>query len=60
MSKKSRDAAKLGNFFNFEVTSEKFFTAQDRARKQSLKHFRNAFIFGFLIELMIIKTRICK
>lgn len=24
-----------------------------------IKHFRNAFIFGFCIELMITKSRIC-
>lgn len=28
--------------------------------KMIFKHFRNAFIFGFLVETMIIKSRICK
>lgn len=27
--------------------------------KLVLKHFRNAFIFGFLVETMIIKSKIC-
>jgi hypothetical protein len=57
--KNSRDAAKLGKFYTFEVTEKKFFTAQAKARTLYVKHLRNAFIFGFLIETMIIKTRLC-
>ena len=57
--KKSRDANKLGKFYTFEVTEQKYFKAQSKVRSLYIKHFRNAFIFGFLIEAMIINTRIC-
>lgn len=30
-----------------------------KMRSMYIKHFRNAFIFGFCVELMIVKTRIC-
>ena len=57
--KNSRDVNKLGKFYTFQVTEDKFMTARSKARLMFTKHFRNAFIFGFLIEAMIIKTRIC-
>ncbi|CAD8116296.1 unnamed protein product [Paramecium sonneborni] len=58
MSKQSKDQEKLGKFYTFEVTAEKLQTVQQKARKMYFKHFRNAFIFGFCIELMITKSRI--
>ncbi|CAK59443.1 unnamed protein product (macronuclear) [Paramecium tetraurelia] len=60
MSKQSKDQQKLGKFYTFEVTAEKLQTVQQKARSMYFKHFRNAFIFGFCIEFMIIKSRICK
>jgi hypothetical protein len=57
--KKSRDSQKLGKFYTFKVTPEKMNYAQTRVKSVYIKHLRNAFIFGFLIELMITKTRIC-
>ncbi|CAD8162263.1 unnamed protein product [Paramecium octaurelia] len=54
----SKDQEKLGKFYTFEVTAEKLQTVQQRARSMYFKHFRNAFIFGFCIEFMIIKSRI--
>lgn len=57
--KNSRDIKKLGKFYTFQVTEDKFVTARTKARFLFTKHLRNAFIFGFLIEAMIIKTRIC-
>lgn len=60
MSKQSRDQQKLGKFYDFSITPEKLTVAQTRARNVVFRHFRNAFLFGFAIELMIIRTRICK
>jgi hypothetical protein len=45
-------------FQDFLVTSDKIAETKVRARKMAIKHFRNAFIMGFLLELMLIKTPI--
>lgn len=59
MSKNLKEKDKLGKFYTFEVTEDRLKTVEKLSRKNLIKHFRNAFILGFCVELMIIKTRIC-
>ncbi len=49
---------KLGKFYNFEVSSERFNNVENRANKLIIKHFRNAFIVGFFIEFLVVNTKI--
>ncbi|KAM3134373.1 hypothetical protein pb186bvf_013486 [Paramecium bursaria] len=58
MSKPPRESQKIGNFNTFQLPSDHVETVQNRVRSQYVKLFRNAFIFGFFIEIVIIKTRI--
>ena len=44
---------RIGKFYDFSINDEKFSNVQKIARKTYFKHFRNAFIFGLLIEAMI-------
>lgn len=57
MKKKNpKDYSKL---YDFQIKPEKIATMETQVNRLAIKHFRNAFIFGFLIELMIVKTKIC-
>jgi len=56
---KNQGNSKIGKFYNFEVTEERFRTVEKLTRKAYIKHFRNAFILGFLVEGLITQTRIC-
>jgi len=47
---------KLGKFYNFEVSNERFSRFENRANGMVLKHFRNAFIVGFFIEMIVVNT----
>ena len=60
MSKKIPEGQKLGKFYDFTVTEERFNKVQTMSNKKLFKNFRNAFIFGFLVEALMIRTKICK
>lgn len=47
---------KLGKFYSFEVSQERFSNFETRANKMVLKHFRNAFIVGAFIEMIVVNT----
>jgi len=51
--------SKIGKFYTFEVTEDRLKTVEKMTRKAYMKHFRNAFILGFCVEIMITQTRIC-
>jgi hypothetical protein len=59
MSKGIKEKDKLGKFYSFEVTEERMRNVQGLTRKAIFKHFRNAFILGFGVELLITQTKIC-
>lgn len=47
---------KIGKFTNFEVSKERFTNFETRANRMIVKHFRNAFIVGFFIEMIVVNT----
>ena len=59
MSKNNKGTDKIGKFYNFDITTEKFERARVLNKKLIIRHFFGAFTLGFLIELMITRTRIC-
>ena len=59
MSKDLKNKSKIGKFYNFQVSEDRFRTVEQLSKKAYIKHFRNAFILGFLVEALVTKTRIC-
>jgi len=59
MSKGIKEKDKLGKFYNFEVSEERLRNVEKLTKKAIFKHFRNAFILGFAVELLITQTKIC-
>jgi hypothetical protein len=60
MSKGIKEKDKLGKFYSFEVTEDRLRNVEKITKRSIFKHFRNAFILGFAVELMITQTKICK
>lgn len=58
MKKKNPEDYK--KFYNFKISEEKINFNRLKVNNLAIKHFRNAFIFGFIVELILINTNICK
>ena len=56
---KGKKGADYAKFYDFSISSERLKMFQNNVKFMSFRHFRNAFIFGFLIEYMVIRTQIC-
>jgi len=54
-----RESQKLGKFYNFQITETRFAKVSQKGQQLVLRHFRNSLIFGFLIEALIVQSKIC-
>lgn len=57
---KTKKPSDYSKFYNFEISPTRLKEFQGKLKYMSFKHLRNAFIFGFAIEYMVIKTQICE
>ena len=57
---KNKKPSDYTKFYDFSVSAEKLKKFQNNIKFMSFRHFRNAFIFGALIEYMIMKSQICE
>ena len=60
MDPKQRYKSRIGNFYNFEITEEKFGKLKNMARQRHMKNFRKAIFLGIFFEALTICTPICK
>lgn len=57
---KKKNPSDYSKLYDFYIGPEKLQMLEKKMSSLILKHFRNAFIFGFCVELMMVRTRICK
>ena len=57
---KEKYQRKIGNFYNFKISNEQFGVLNNKVKSVMFKNFKNAIIFGFLIETLFLQTKICK
>ena len=60
MDPKDRYKKRIGNFYNFEITEDKFESLRKMARQRHIKNFRKAIFLGMFFEALVIKTPICR
>lgn len=54
----SRDQKKIGRFYKFEVTEQRFDTVKKMSSRMMWKYLSRGLIFGFLLEALMTQTRI--
>ena len=60
MDPKQKHKNRLGNFYTFDITEDKFESLKKMARQKHIKNFRKAIILGMFFEALTICTPICK
>ena len=59
MNYKDKYKKKIGSFYDFSITEEKFGTLNKMAKIKNLKSFRKGILFGIFFESLIVATPIC-